>query len=274
LHKKEITNIKLGDHVAQTMSIMFSDIRNFTLLSGYMTTEENFNFINSFFKTVGPIVRNHKGFIDKYIGDAILALFDTSSDDAIEAGISMIHTLETYNQGRKRAGYKPVKIGIGINTGRLMIGTIGEYGRMESTVIGEAVNLASRIESMTKMYRISFLVTENTILDLKNPDKFNFRMIEQKTIKGNIKPVTVFEIFSSDPPKIRDAKSSLAGIFEEAIPLYNLRKFEEAKQLFLQCMVKYPEDTVAQIYLERCNYHLHNETDSDWGSVANFYGKK
>ena len=147
--KPSIVEVELGDNKRRNMTILFSDIRNFTTLSERMTPDENFAFINAYLERMGPVIRDHNGFIDKYIGDAIMALFE-SADDALRAGLGMLETLEAFNAERRAAGQTPIGIGIGINTGILMMGTIGEKHRMDGTVISDAVNLASRIESLTK----------------------------------------------------------------------------------------------------------------------------
>jgi class 3 adenylate cyclase len=134
------------------MSILFSDIRSFTTLSESMMPDENFAFINAYLERMGPVIRDHNGFIDKYIGDAIMALFK-NADDALRAGLAMLDTLDQFNAGRRAAGQQPIAIGIGINTGSLMLGTIGERHRMDGTVISDAVNLAARVESLTKDYK-------------------------------------------------------------------------------------------------------------------------
>ena len=132
---------------------------------GAMTPDENFAFINAYLERMGPVIRDHNGFIDKYIGDAIMALFE-SADDALRAGLAMLETLEAFNAGRRAAGQAPIAIGIGINTGSLMMGTIGEKHRMDGTVISDAVNLASRVESLTKNYRVGLLVSQYTLEQL------------------------------------------------------------------------------------------------------------
>ncbi|MBD3308633.1 AAA family ATPase, partial [candidate division KSB3 bacterium] len=135
LEKKSIIDVQLGDHVEKEITVMFADIRGFTHLSEQLTPQENFNFINSYLSQMNQIIREHQGVIDKYIGDAIMALFPTSADDAVKCAIAMLEKLKRYNQGRKRAGYRPIQIGIGLNTGLLMLGTIGDQHRMEGTVI-------------------------------------------------------------------------------------------------------------------------------------------
>ncbi len=164
--------------------MLFSDIRDFTTLSESMTQEDNFKFINSYLSRMEPLIVENRGFIDKYIGDAIMALFSGGADDAVKAGIAMLHLLAEYNRHRLKSGYIPIMIGIGINTGSLMLGTVGGHNRMDSTVISDAVNLASRIEGLTKNYGVSLLITHETFLRLTNPADYAFRLIGRVKVKG------------------------------------------------------------------------------------------
>lgn len=252
LEKESILNIKLGDHVQKTITVLFSDMRSFTTLSESMSPQDTFNFINSYLKRMEPIVSKYGGFIDKYIGDAIMALFDKEPEDAVKAALDMLQTLIEYNQRRNRTGYIPIQIGIGINTGSSMLGTIGGENRMEGTVISDAVNLASRIESLTKIYGAPLLIGEETFSKLKNPLSYRVRMVDQVRVKGKSKPVTLFEVFDSDVEEIRDAKLATLEIFEKAISLYFSQQIEEALPLFQTCFEKNPQDKAVQLYLERC----------------------
>ncbi len=146
---ESIVEVKLGDAVKKEMSILFSDIRNFTSLSETMTPDDNFKFINGYLKRMEPAIEKNNGFIDKYIGDAIMALFGGTADDAVKAGIKMLQLLNEYNTTRQRPERPPISIGIGINTGSLILGIVGGSNRISGTVISDAVNLASRIESLT-----------------------------------------------------------------------------------------------------------------------------
>ena len=178
LEKESMLDVKLGDHIQKEMTILFSDIRQFTEMSEKMTPQENFNFLNSYLEVIGPIIR----FIDKYIGDAIMALFAGEPDDALLAAIEMQEELRIFNFERASRGLEPVKVGIGIHTGNLILGTIGEKERMEGTVIADAVNLASRIESLTKEYYTSILVSEFSVRKMKNPKQFLLREIDNVLI--------------------------------------------------------------------------------------------
>ena len=258
LKKDSIVDVKLGEHILyREMSILFSDIRSFTTLSEKMTPEENFKFINSYLSRMEPEIMKNNGFIDKYIGDSIMALFSGGADDAIRAAIAMLHKLVEYNQHRQSIGYDPVQIGIGINTGSLMLGTVGGRNRMDGTVISDAVNLASRIESLTKEYGVSLLISHQTFASLENPNEYKFRLIERLKVKGKSEAVAVFEVFDGDPPQLRDAKLATTGIFEQGVLFYYGSSFRKAADCFEECLEKNPQDRVAQIYLERCKkYHI------------------
>ena len=247
---ESILEVKLGDQVQKEMSVLFSDIRDFTSLSETMTPAENFQFINAYLSRMEPAITDNFGFIDKYIGDAIMALFDGSADDAVKAGIAMLEELNEYNISRNRPDCPPLQIGIGINTGSLMLGTVGGQSRMDSTVISDAVNLASRVETLTKEYGVSMLITQNTFIELN--DFYDLRLIDRVTVKGKSQMVTVYEVFAADPPELRQKKLETKTLFEEALVLYNSDRCVEATRFFSGCLQINPTDNVAQIYMQRC----------------------
>ncbi|MBE9118102.1 response regulator [Lusitaniella coriacea LEGE 07157] len=252
LNKESILEIELGDNVHQEMSVLFADIRNFTSFSEKMSPEDNFRFINGYLLRMEPAILENQGFIDKYIGDAIMALFRDRADDAVQAGISMLQRLKTYNQERRAAKRLPLQIGIGINTGNLMLGTVGGHNRMDSTVISDAVNLASRLERLTKFYGVSLLISYHTLSRLQEPTRYALRLIDQVSVKGKMKRVSVFEIFDADSPELRSAKLATKPLFEQALIQYYLGHFKSAQDLFQECLGLNPADRVATIYLRRC----------------------
>ena len=247
---ESILDVKLSDQVEKEMSVLFSDIRYFTSLSETMSPEENFKFINAYLSRMEPAITENFGFIDKYIGDAIMALFNGSADDAVKAGISMLEQLNEYNNTCSRADRPPLQIGIGINTGCLMLGTVGGQNRMDSTAIGDAVNLASRVENLTKEYGVSMLITQNTFLQLT--EDYDLRFIDRVKVKGKSQMVTVFEVFAADPPQSREKKLETKTVFEQALVFYHIGRFIEATKLFSACLQQNPADKVAQIYMQRC----------------------
>ena len=252
LNKESIIDVQLGDQVQQQMSVLFSDIRNFTTISEMMNPEDNFKFINAYLSRMEPLINANNGFIDKYIGDEIMALFSGDADNAVKAAISMLQTLTDYNTTRGRPGRPPIKIGIGINTGLMMLGTVGGHSRMEGTVISDAVNLASRIEGLTKDYAVSLLISHNTFLALNNANDYSIRLLDRVKVKGKSQLVTVYEVFDADPPELKEAKLATKSMFEQALFFFYLGKYQEAAQILKKCLTINSQDKVAQIYLQRC----------------------
>ena len=248
-----IVDIKLGEAVELEMSVLFSDIRDFTTLSEQMTPTDNFKFINSYLSRMEPLIVENQGFIDKYIGDAIMALFSEGADDAVKAGITMLQTLAEYNRDRVSLGYVPVEIGVGINTGSLILGIVGGKSRMDGTVVSDAVNLASRIESLTKNYGVSLLITQQTFDRLTNPGDYASRVIDKVQVKGKSEWVTVYEVFEADLAEVKAGKLATLQLFTEALSFYNMKSFRQAAGLFADCLRQNPGDKVARNYLERCN---------------------
>ncbi|MGB3494030.1 MAG: AAA family ATPase, partial [Elainellaceae cyanobacterium] len=248
LNKESIVDVKLGDQVQREMSVLFADIRDFTRLSEAMTPEENFRFINAFLSRMEPVIAQHNGFIDKYIGDAIMALFSGDAEDALKAAIAMLEALVEYNQLRLRRQQRSIRIGIGINTGSLMLGTVGGANRMDSTVISDTVNLASRIEQMTKIYAASVLISEHTFTHLRSPEKYAIRRLDAVKIIGKSEPITIYEVFEADPPELKTSKLQTQPIFDKAIALFSHQDYAAAADLFKKCLSQSPHDSIAQIY--------------------------
>jgi PAS domain S-box-containing protein len=252
LEKSSIIDVQLGDQVQLEMSVLFSDIRDFTTISEKMTPEENFKFINAYLSRMESAIIENNGFIDKYIGDAIMALFSGNPDNAVNASIAMLHQLQIYNQERVNSGEAPIKIGIGINTGNLMLGTVGGQNRMDTTVISDAVNLASRVEGLTKNYGVALLITQQTFNKLANPSNYAIRMIAEISVKGKVNLSTIYEVFDADILETKQGKLATKDLFNQALSLYRQQRFIQATELFAQCLNLCPSDRVAQIYLDWC----------------------
>ena len=190
LDKSDVIDLRLGDHVRKEMTIFFSDIRSFTELSERLTVEENFNFINSYLSRMVPIVTANGGFVDKYIGDGIMALFegDTGPDAAIRTAISMQEKMVEYNGHRAKMGYRPISMGVGIHTGDLMLGVIGVDSRMENTVISDAVNLSSRLQSITKAFNVSLAISEQSLQGARGSRRLQVPLHRQGEGQGQGRP--------------------------------------------------------------------------------------
>ncbi len=262
-----INTIRLGLSVKREMTVLFSDIRSFTTLSEKMSPEENFDFINSYLKEMGPIVRQHNGFIDKFIGDAIMALFKGEGEDALLAGIEMFQTLRSYNtKNRNTRSRPPLEIGIGIHCGEMMFGTIGENNRMETTVISDTVNLASRIESITKFYGIGFLISEQFYEGLDYPDKFKIRYIDKVRVKGKNRPLNIYEVFDADTEESIEKKDTTKEDLSNAINMYYKRDPKHALDLLKKCKSYFPEDPVIRFHHDRCKKMIPKlmEPEEEW----------
>ncbi len=251
LEKDSILDVQLGDQVQKEMSILFSDIRSFTTLSESMTPEENFRFVNSYLSLMGPLVREHHGYIDKYVGDSIMALFDRTPDDAVQTSVSMFKALREFNEERLQKGYEPIRIGVGVNTGMMMLGTLGEEDRMEGSVISDAVNLAARLEGLTKLYKTQLLISEATFRKL-TLEVFKTRLIDKVAVKGKDSSVLVYEVLDAEAQELFENKNGTIKVFEEGFDFYQNQRFEEALALFHRCLELVAEDTVAALYVERC----------------------
>ncbi len=263
---KSIADVTLGQNIQREMTVLFSDIRAFTALSEQMTPEENFRFINSYLSRVGPAIRQHRGFIDKYIGDAVMALFETA-DDALGGAIAMQKSLADYNDQRARAGYRPVETGIGLNTGELMLGMIGEATRVQGTVISDAVNLASRLESLTKVYGAPIIVSGAAYERLKTPPAVQFRLLDRVQVKGKKAPAILYEALSAG---LRDADAKLATLteFEQAVQLYTEQRFRDASEAFATVLDRNPHDLASAMYRDRCDKLARSGVPADWKGVV------
>ncbi|MDM8561467.1 response regulator [Candidatus Parabeggiatoa sp. HSG14] len=252
LEKNSILDMNLGDQVEKEMTILFTDIRGFTHLSETLTPHDNFEFLNSYLGQMEPIIIENQGIIDKYIGDAIMALF-IRADDAVNAGIAMQKRLAKYNKILKTAGFLPIQIGIGINTGPLMLGIIGGQERMEGTVIADAVNVSSRVESLTKNYNSPLLITENTYQKLEKTPQHFIRVMDCVTVKGKTEPVTIYEVFEAESSTIQQLKSTTLHDFEQGFKHFHNEQFAEAQLCFKKVLQINENDIAAQIYLENCS---------------------
>src|SRR6478672_1408300 len=270
LQKDSIVDIKLGDSVQAEMTVMFADIRSFTSLSESMSPKENFDFLNDYLSRVGPVIRQHNGFIDKYIGDAVMALFPEISADALQAAIAMQKQVIDYNQNRRNTSHHPIAVGIGLHTGTLMLGTIGDQERMESTVIADAVNLASRLEGLTKLYNVSILISEQTLLTLEDKHQYHYRFLDKVQVKGKRHYASIFEVFDNDPQPILEKKMETRSEFERGVLLFTEQQLEEAQTIFQKVLAINPEDQVAKLYVQRCS-QLQKYGKTEWWNANDMF---
>lgn len=251
LGRQSIHEVELGAQAPKELCILFSDIRSFTSLAEKMSPEECFQFLNSYYERIGPIVRKHGGFIDKYMGDGIMALFPNKVEDALQASIEMQEEVKKINLERRLQGKREIKIGIGIHKGPSIIGIIGEKQRTDSTVIADAVNLASRIESLTKDFSTEILVSAAAFLEVEDPFDYEFRFLGKVQVKGKSEFVVLVEILNSLPKEHVENILKTKVFFEEALGLFDLGSIEEAERKFQEVLSQNPDDSACLYYLNR-----------------------
>ncbi|KTC81021.1 response regulator [Legionella cherrii] len=254
LNRKNIADIKLGDCVEKDMTVLFLDIKSFTSMAEQLSPVEIFNLFNTLMSYLDPAILKNSGLIDKYIGDAIMALFN-NADEAVAAALDMLEALHTFNTTRARDNLPLIHVGIGINTGNLIVGTVGFEERMDCSVISDAVNIASRLETLTRSFNIELIIGEETYEQLKQKDKYNLRFLGLSTVKGKSLPIKVYEVFNHNPPTEVQLKKDSAPIFAAALDHYAAKQFEQAASLFEQIVTSNPNDSPAKYFLQQCKEH-------------------
>jgi two-component system sensor histidine kinase ChiS len=263
LGREDVTEVRLGDQVERRMSVLFSDIRFFTRLSEAMSPRESFAFIDDCLRRISPSVRAEGGFVDKYLGDGIMALFPERADDAVRAGLAMLDVV----RGDAAKSGERIEMGIGIHTGDVVLGVVGEEQRMEGTVIADAVNLASRVEGCTKVLGASFLVSGDAFAALAEPDSFGHRSLGRVRVKGKTKPTELHELFDADAPPLRDHKTATRETFARGLALYAEKSLDGAAAAFAEVVQKNGDDAPARFWLARC------KDAEKWNAVLDVEGK-
>lgn len=273
LSKESIINVKLGDRVSTEMAIFFSDIRSFTTISEQMTSQETFAFVNGYLKEVCPEIRDRNGLIIKFLGDGIMAVFPDGADDALEAAIAQLKRLQEYNQVLLSTGWMPIKIGIGIHWGHIMVGIVGEKGRMSGDAFSNNVNLTSRLEGLTKFYGVSLLISESAFNYLKNPQKYQIRFLDRASVKGIDEPINVYEVLDGEVDEIRELKLQTQVDFALGLESYRVGELVDAKDYFEKVLAVNYSDKTAQLYLERIDDLMVTGVPKNWNGVWAFTQK-
>lgn len=267
LGHETILDVKLGDEVEREVTVFFSDIRDYTTMSEGMTPKENFEFLNSYLGRIGPLIQESRGFINQFMGDGIMALFLHSADDAIQASIAMQQTLLTYNKERETKNRRSIRVGMGMHTGPLVMGIIGDDLRLDATVVSDTVNTASRMEGLTKYYGANILVSGATLSGLKDPMIFSHRYLGKIQVKGKKTAIGVYEFFDGEAEHIRKLKNKTKEEFEAGLRAFYVKSFEEASQAFKEVLAQNPDDRPAQLYLTKCSELLKSGVTEDWDGV-------
>jgi len=273
LGKDRLTEVSLGDLVEKEVTVVFADIREFTTISENLNPEDNFLFINSFNKRMGPIVRKNGGFIMQYLGDGFMALFPDGSQTALRASVEMHSELRIFNQERAVKDRFPVKLGIGMQNGNLIMGITGDIERLDAAIISDTVNTASRIEGLSKHYGSSILLTDNCKNNLTHPEEFDFRYLGPVQVKGKQKPIDLYECINGDNEQLLKHKLVTLTTFEEGMKQYFMKEFAMAAVTFQQIVKKERNDSAAKLFLNRSAHMITQETGDDWKGIASISSK-
>jgi class 3 adenylate cyclase len=273
LGHKVITDVKLGDQIEKNVTVLFTDIRDYTSLSERMTPEENFQFVSSYNERMGPVIRNHNGFINQYLGDAIMALFPERAEKSLKAAIEMQQSIREFNALQRAMNRPTIKMGIGMHTGPLIMGITGDTDRLDATTISDAVNTASRIESLTKYYKADILLSENTVRQVHNPGNFHLRYLGKVQVKGRQSSIGIHECFSSDNEDQINKKENTLSAFNEGIYYYFNKSFANAIKCFESVTEINPEDRTAQFFLDNTINYLQKGVSENWSGVVEMMNK-
>lgn len=243
LGKDEIIDVQLGDSITKDMTVFFADVRNFTSLSEGLSSKETFEFVNRLLTRTDPIIRKNSGFIDKYIGDAVMALFEKKPDDAISSALELQNEVKQNNLLHKQK----IGIGIGIHYGNLILGTVGSEFRMDGTVISDAVNSASRIEELTKTYKLDILISEDCKNEVKQPEQFNFRMVDMLHLRGKKALTKIYEVYEDSD---KYSKEFLKAYHNGMIAFRNV-EVNQAKTSLEEALELRPHDGPCHYFLEK-----------------------
>ena len=268
LGKKTTENIPIGIAKEEELTISFSDIRSFSTVAEEMSSQELLIYLNNFFEKMDAPIRHNYGFIDKYIGDSIMSIFDRKDEehiyhpgDALRAGIAMHEVQRNYDL--QHNSMFPIKFGIGIHTGRVILGTVGSAFRMDSTVIGNAVNLTSRLEWLTKYFDAQIIISES-VLRLINPSDYHLRQLDRVVVKGNSNIISIYEVFDANFIELKEMKIKSLPFYEKGLEHYFNSEWEMAIENFHKSLDIYPRDKVTKIHIKRCKKYRKKAPHKNW----------
>lgn len=250
LNKESILQVKLGDYIEQEMTVLFLDMQSFTKMTENPSPLESFKFVNTLMGLLEPAIIQHEGFIDKYVGDAIMALFCGTPNKAINASIEMLKSVQQFNLSQIKSHHQPITISIGINFGLLALGTIGFHDHMDCTAISDAVNVASGLEKLNRKFNTSLLLTKDALAKIDDPQQFNYRCLGNVILKGHEKSTSIYELFDADDEQTKKLKIQTKNEFEHAVQFYNANQGEKAYAEFEKILALNPEDAVARAFID------------------------
>ena len=248
----DLRRVRSGYRVEREMTVLISDIRGYTTMLEDMDVAEAGNLAMGFLRAVELPIISYHGMIQDVRGDEIVAVFE-SEPDAVRAGLAMLRSMREHNEQRKALGSVELRAGIGINTGAIAVGLVGGVNRMVLTIIGDAVNLAARVESTNKRYGSALLISDRTYKRLAQSEKFDVRRMERVMVVNRRRPVTIYEVYDEDSAPLRAAKRAAQPAFDKAFALFDAGDVDGARAAFERCRELLPDDPVAPLHLAHCD---------------------
>ncbi len=273
LGHKSIQHVNKGDHADINMDVMFADLRGFTTMAEKLGSELVFTLLNEYLAEMEPCIANCNGFINQYQGDGIMALFSGGTDNAVTGVIDMFRSLDQLNLRRQKRSEEQLRIGVGLHSGPLLLGAIGSETRLDSNVVGDTANLASRIENLTKIYGARSLLSDSTFGELVDPSRYSMRELDRVIVAGKSEPVVIYELMDVDSTEVRDQKLQTMDRFSEGLETYRQGKFHEGRLIFADCLVRAPLDEAAALYIGRCVNLITQPPVGKWDGTTVLKGK-
>ena len=239
-----------GDRTDLVLTVQFSDVRSFTTITEKLSPGETFDLVGDYLERVCKPVSAHNGFVDKYIGDAVMALF-LSADEAMKSCLEQLSALDATNEQRVEKGEISFEVGFGLHTGPVTLGTVGSTERIDCTVLGDSVNLASRIESLTVRYGTRLLVSSSVVDALSSPGDYELREVDRVVVKGKTEPVRLFEVIDALPAERRVQRMAALQSFSAARDALFEGRFEAACELFEGASQADPGDLATELLWKR-----------------------
>lgn len=267
--------LELGHAVEDDVAILFCDIRGFTGLSEQMSPQELMRFLNSYFLRMNDPIHLNSGFIDKFIGDAIMALFDhpggdneDKASDALCAALDLRYALNIYNQHRQNSDYPPIDIGVGIHFGPVVLGTVGSDDRMDTTVIGDSVNIAYRLEALAPIYHCDIVVSAQTLQQAAQPKRFTSRLLDWIKVKGRSKAIEIHEVIAHLPENLQQQKLVNSRFIKQGLSHRFKQNWPQAIDCFEQAVALNPDDYLPRLHIKQCKHLATLTLPHDWDGTV------
>ncbi|MCB1157251.1 MAG: response regulator, partial [Leptospiraceae bacterium] len=264
LSLSSVLDIQLGKYIKKDMSIMFIDIRSYTSISEKMNIEENFTFINQFLEYITPAIRNNEGLVNQYLGDGLMIIFPGAVETGVHSAISVLEGIRLFNKKLEEEGKEAIRVGIGINYGEVAFGIIGSKYRKSGNVISDTVNLAARMEGLTKFYDCTVIISEYIYTKILNKSLYPIRYLDKVRAKGKTKPVKIYELITGGDPAMEQQKLDTMRDYDKGIQFYLEGEYDEALKVFKELNTSPKKDRLIEIYQERIAEIIQKGIPKDW----------